>query len=317
MSPALARSHGADEEDDVLTRWKLLGVVAAQAQVLAGCVIGEGKPTGGRGAPGEGAVIGGTESVPGARPYQVLMTATPDDRVICGGMLIDDDSVLTAAHCCQQVTVQTLIVTLGEHDRSIAEGTEQKRRATRIAVHPQYDGPTAANDVCVIQLDSPVQLDDRVATVALAGPGEDAPGQTAVTSGWGWTDVNTKQYAPRLQETELPIVDSATCNQSGRLDRKVTEDMLCAGAATSDRGGCFKDSGGPLVVQTSFGPRAVGVLIWGRGDCNSYTVFARITALASWIQRAAVPDAPVPDGSDAGVPGPVPAPGAPDAGVAR
>jgi hypothetical protein len=228
-------------------------------------------------------VIGGADATPGARPWQAQLSI-PGFSHWCGGSLVAPGWVLTAGHCVDGRTAGDFTVVMGEHNRTSNEGWEQTRTVTRIVRHPGFTSDLA-NDVALLRLSSPVTLNARVSTIALA-TGDDGAGWNAVVSGWGNTAPGSGA-SNVLQEASLPLRTNATCNAAPLLFRDLFASEVCAGFLAGDRGGCHGDSGGPLAVQRAGGNwDLVGVVSWGRGGtCNTFTVFARVSSHRAWILR--------------------------------
>jgi secreted trypsin-like serine protease len=116
-------------------------------------------------------IVGGEEAKEGQFPYQVRIYSVGNDTVgFCGGSVIGDKWVLTAAHCVLDVT--EVMVGYGSTDRS--ETT--KVPIEKVIVHPTYLEGKAA-DVALIKLQSPIGeanrigLADEQAEKSLAAPG--------------------------------------------------------------------------------------------------------------------------------------------------
>ena len=230
-------------------------------------------------------IIGGAEATPGEYPWQVQLKI-PGYAHWCGGSVIDDTWVLTAAHCVDGRAASDFTVTAGLHKRTQPDGNAQVRTVRRIVRHPDYNAWTIENDVALLELASPLTYTPRVQPIAIRTT--DAPvGAMAPVSGWGQTAPGSASADP-LQETALPVQSTATCNAAGTLPLTVQNaSMVCAGFVTGEHGGCHGDSGGPLVVPRgtfSGGWEQIGVVSWGvGGSCSSFTVFARLSAYAPWI----------------------------------
>src|SRR3712207_769597 len=103
----------------------------------------------------EAQVVGGTAVPDGKYPFVASVQGRMDGfRYLCGGSLIDQDSVLTAAHCAKGVRASTMKVTVGRTVLSSDQG--QERRVSRIFVHPRYNANTNARDAAVLKLGNPV-----------------------------------------------------------------------------------------------------------------------------------------------------------------
>lgn len=119
----------------------------------------------------QGRVINGHDAPQGAWPWQVGLYDGDDSLgFFCGGSLIRDDWVLTAAHCINLETtpLKNFSVRLGDSHRYFNDHTEQIRRAVKVIVHPSFNYPVPLNnDVALIKLDRPVKLDYYVNTICL------------------------------------------------------------------------------------------------------------------------------------------------------
>lgn len=230
----------------------------------------------------EQAIIGGDEAKPGEWPWQAQINYGSSHW--CGGSLINENWVLTAAHCVDGVRQSSLTVRLGLHKRSAPGAQVQARGVSDIRIHPSWSPFTIENDVALIQLDSPVTLNKWVQPIAIE-PNVPPVGTKAFVTGWGWT-TGGGTASDVLMEATLPVESTATCNAAGTLPLNVEASMVCAGFVGGEQGGCHGDSGGPLVVPAGFsnGWRQIGVVSWGVGNfCSSYTVFARLSEFAAWI----------------------------------
>lgn len=236
-------------------------------------------------------IVGGKNSVKGYFPWQVAIY--DKDQFLCGGSLIDEKHVLTAAHCFNGVgdEVDSYLVVLGEYNRKSNEGTEQEVKVSKITVHERYDSHTNQNDIAVVELSENAKISDHIETICLPNAGEERPvGSKCIISGWG------KQYVSGdtvdiLQELEVPIVGYKVCNARNiYTGRTVTEKMMCSGYNDGYRysSGCHGDSGGPLSCETGKVWKVFGVVSWGSPQCNGldrYTVYTKVSSYLQWIRE--------------------------------
>jgi secreted trypsin-like serine protease len=282
-----------DRRADNSSRWLALGLLLVMlGTLMSGThVAADERPT-----PGP-RIVGGTEATPGQIPWQVLVRPA---GYLCGGSLVDVRYVITAAHCVVDdagapISPAQITITVGEHTRGVSDGYEQERTADALYVHPSYDANTYNNDIALIRLSSPVTLNGRVATIALARDATlgDA-GATALVSGWGTTS-SGGSAAATLRRVTMPIVSTATCAGSYGSG-SITTNMLCAGLAAGGVDSCQGDSGGPLAVQRSGSWYLAGVVSWGVGcaDPGYYGVYTRVSRFISWLDGYLPAYAPTP-----------------------
>jgi len=206
----------------------------------------------------------------------------------CGGMLIAKDWVLTAAQC---VGSSSTNVVAGKYNLRSKNAGEQARRSKRIIKHPNYNQPVEkANDIALIQLESPMEMTDCVGTVCL--PSVDvSPGSKCMITGWG--RVTRGLFQPdRLQEGEVTVLSNEECRAS-KHEKQITDDMLCAQGKTEDGrivDACVEDSGGPLVCEDNGVYTVYGVTSWfpeGRGCAwGDYPgVWSRVHHHLDWIAK--------------------------------
>ena len=130
-----------------------------------------------------------------------------------------------------------------------------------------------------------------VQPICLPEPGQDYDNVSAVVTGWGRLN-STGPQSDTLQEARVTTMTNKACARS-HGDHKITENMICAGAAGRDA--CWGDSGGPLAVlgqNNSY--RQIGVVNWGK-DCATpgYPgVYTRVTSLLPWIRQRMTPAVP-------------------------
>jgi secreted trypsin-like serine protease len=239
----------------------------------------------------EAQVVGGTAVPDGKYPFVASVQGRKDGSgFFCGGSLIDQDSVLSTAHCAKGVRASTMKVTVGRTVLSSDQG--QKRHVSNIFVHPNYNRSTNARDAAVLKLSSPVS---GIAPIELATRDQnhlENPGRYATVAGWGNTIKQppngclfacNSNYPDRMHEARVPLVsDSRADDIYDRYFRRPTGYIppLMVAAGREGKDTCQGDSGGPMFAKTASGPRQIGITSFGAGcGAQGYPgVYAEVNA---------------------------------------
>jgi secreted trypsin-like serine protease len=221
-------------------------------------------------------IVGGEETNIKEHPWQVALDV---DGELCGGVIIEKNWVLTAAHCFASNAPAGVRIKAGATDNRIGGVWNRVQNVFR---HEKYNTKTKENDLALVKLVSP----PTGTAIALAKPGLELPQceQLEVT-GWGRTADGKGGAADKLRKAMVPYVDSATCNERQSYNGKILPGMMCAGFHEVDA--CQGDSGGPLVLKGPDGPVLVGIVSWGEG-CGQkfkYGVYTRVSAYRDWIAK--------------------------------
>ncbi|XP_076241545.1 transmembrane serine protease filzig [Calliopsis andreniformis] len=241
-----------------------------------------------------GKIVGGKGATFGEWPWQVLIREATwlglFTKNKCGGVLITDKYVITAAHC-QPGFLASLVAVLGEFD--LSGELEEKRSVTknvkRIITYKGYDPATFENDLALLELESPVQFDDHIVPICMPEDGIDFTGRMATVTGWGRLKYNGGVPSV-LQEVQVPIIKNSVCQemfQTGGHSKLILDSFLCAGYANGQKDSCEGDSGGPLVMQRPDGRWfLVGTVSHGIKCAAPYLpgVYMRTTYFKPWLE---------------------------------
>lgn len=230
-------------------------------------------------------IVGGQDAERTEYRWQAMLF-NPNGVLVCSGTLIDNNWIVTAAHCLDGAGITN--ITLGGHNA--ADSSEEGRQSfnvKQVILHPDFSPLTLQNDIGLIELAGSVQLNQYVATIGLVHPHERSLVDTnikAVVSGWG-TMGEASAMSATLQEVTVPLVDQKVCNQN--YHGAVQSGMVCAGYAEGGKDACYGDSGGPLIVPDGVGRwKLGGIVSWGRGCARAgyFGVYTDVAYFGEWLQ---------------------------------
>lgn len=207
----------------------------------------------------EAQIIGGGDVTDGQYPWLVGLGSpgegTPYERQFCGGSVIAEDVVLTAAHCVEESVAEDLVVFSGAIDLESEDVVETAVADLHVA--EDYNDPIAmSNDWALLKLAEPLNVEP----IALATEPEEY--DLLETAGWGDTG---EGFPTTAQWVEVPFVSDEDC-EAAYPDEVDAQTMLCAGDL--ENGGvdsCQGDSGGPIMTPASEEQVLVGIVSWGYG----------------------------------------------------
>ncbi|NWW73524.1 CTRL protease, partial [Climacteris rufus] len=224
-------------------------------------------------------IVNGQNAVPGSWPWQVSLQTRTGSH-FCGGSLINQYWVVTAAHC--NFNPNTHVVVLGEYNLASGGEPVQVKYVSRAITNPGWNPNTMNNDITLLRLSTPAQFTSTVSPICPAPANLVLPSNAqAVTTGWGRTNPNSQALATVLQQVTLPLISQAQCMQY--WGNQITNSMLCAGGVGASS--CQGDSGGPLVYHTGNGWTLIGIVSWGTANCNTRTpaMYTRVSLFRNWI----------------------------------
>nr|XP_046270392.1 prostasin-like [Scatophagus argus] len=243
-------------------------------------------------APRNTRIVGGGDAPVGAWPWQVSVNYK--GRLACGGTLINNQWVLTAAQCIVS-DISNYTIHLGREYQLQPNPNEVSLQVSKTIVHPFYDSKTFNNDIALMQLSSPVVFSDYIRPVCLAAVGSEYnAGTTCWITGWGDIKADTPLPFPgKLQEVEVSVVSHSECNSVYGL---ITCNMICVGSTKGGEGICQGDAGAPLMRKYDHKWVQAGVAIFGSikgcGLPNIPEGFARVSEYQSWIESQITTDHP-------------------------
>jgi len=207
-------------------------------------------------------IVGGTEVDPACPnckyPFMVSVQWNGGwSGHFCGGSLVREDWVVTAAHCMEGETPGGIKVKIGMHNINGTTGSET-RYVDQIIVHPNYSGWSLDNDYALIHLSSPSSFEP---IQLVTDDSHDVEPVMSTTMGWGATSSGGGS-SNVLLEVDVPIDDSC----GSYSNSEITNNMICAGDGNGGEDSCQGDSGGPLIMTNDEGEyELIGIVSWGYG----------------------------------------------------
>uniref|UniRef100_A0A4Y0BVR1 Peptidase S1 domain-containing protein n=1 Tax=Anopheles funestus TaxID=62324 RepID=A0A4Y0BVR1_ANOFN len=245
-------------------------------------------------------IVNGTEAKDGYWPWHVALFHNNARSFIyaCGGTILDQNTVLTAAHCLTTsngvMAKERLVVQVGRNRLRVASNRAQEHEAFELIIHPEYNVNRIQHDIALIKLATDITYTDYIQPICLWNRGED---QSAIVGSWGtvigFGRDETDNPSDTLREASIPVVSAITCIESNReaFATQLTSDMFCAGNRDGI-GACNGDSGGGLFFRyndvwyirgiVSFTKPRQDTLIC---DTNEYTVFSDVAKYLTWINQ--------------------------------
>ncbi|XP_071537043.1 venom protease-like [Panulirus ornatus] len=248
--------------------------------------------------------IGAVDADKNAWPWMALLGEEDPLGItwFCGGVLINDQWVLSALHCFFRKNAN--VVRLGEHDyNDQSDGADHEDfGVSEIIWYSDYTHPEAYHDLALLKLDKKVTLKKYVSPVCLPWGKDvntDLTGRNVTLTGWGDTLFNGFPSSI-LQEVNVTVFPSSRCDASysnlveysRSWPRGIGNETICAGDPNGGRDACQGDSGGPIVYLNSAGRYTLaGIVSRGFGcglkDYPGLYVNLHQPNYLAWIKKVA------------------------------
>merc|ERR1719348_2284175 len=237
-------------------------------------------------------IVGGEEATPHSYPWMAALFV--DGKWFCGGTLISDEWVLTAAHCAHGA--KEMRVMLGAHN--VREATEEGRielTTTDFFTHPEYNTFNVHNDLALVHLPYALNFTENIRPVCLPSHSEAGThwdGEEAVASGWGKPTDSSTSISPTLRWVETDTISNTACWIE--FPTAVNKNVICISGAHG-KSTCNGDSGGPLYLHNHSGNldseiqpyKQIGITSFGSSlgcEIGFHAAFTRTANSLEWIE---------------------------------
>eukprot|EP00076_Gallus_gallus_P040417 XP_025005955.1 coagulation factor XI isoform X4 [Gallus gallus] len=231
-------------------------------------------------------IIGGTDSSPGEWPWQVsLHVKLSRQRHLCGGSIISNQWILTAAHCFMSVQNPNIWrVYAGVLKQSEINENTPFFRVEEIIIHPQYNSAQTGYDIALLKLDKAMNFTDLQLPICLPSKEEASILYTDCwVIGWGYRKERGR-VEDILQKVTVPLMSKEEC-QARYRKRRIDDKEICAGYDEGGKDACKGDSGGPLSCRHEEVWYLVGITSWGEGCARPQQpgVYTKVVEFSDWI----------------------------------
>ncbi|XP_053305267.1 acrosin-like [Spea bombifrons] len=239
-------------------------------------------------------VVGGKDAEPGNWPWIVSIQEYRDDEYshVCGGFVLSNLWVLTAAHCFRDVGDEYYgwRLVFGANQLSDMGAHVQIRIIKEKIEHETYDPHTKRDDIALLRLNQSIKFDDYTQPACL-------PAKHAIVdklddcyvAGWGVLKEGSSETSDVLQEAPVNLIPVDRCNRPTWYNGAVGDYNLCAGYEQGGIDSCQGDSGGPLMCKKSKAKfyTVVGITSWGSGCAQEKSpgVYSATQYYLEWISK--------------------------------
>ncbi|XP_017004335.2 chymotrypsin-like protease CTRL-1 [Drosophila takahashii] len=239
-------------------------------------------------------VINGTIAGLTSSPWMAFLHTTTN-LFVCGGTLITNRLVLTAAHCLSANTVTAnLVARLGEYNRIEEEqchGSYCTRRieakVDRAFRHRLYNPKTMVNDIAILRLIKRVEYTDNIRPICIV---RDPRWRKYIDSidpltGTGWGKSESESDSTVLRTVDLSRQEAGICLLY--TNAYLSNTQFCAGNWDSNL--CNGDSGGPVGAMVPYQNSQrfvqIGIASFNNHQCSKASAFTDVLSYTEWILK--------------------------------
>ncbi|KAL0123016.1 hypothetical protein PUN28_007566 [Cardiocondyla obscurior] len=231
---------------------------------------------------GEERIINGNDADINSYPY--IVSLKNNGEHMCGGSILNENWIVTAAHCVKIVNTPLKEMTLCSGTSVLNENCNL-HYVEKYEIHPNYDDATKDYDIALIRVTPAFTFSDNTSPIDLPS-NANIYNEWATVCGWGYYMKENNQVktvvSNQLKCATVPWVSNQQCEMNYE-NIQLTSRMICYGYQTGDVDACQGDSGGPLINRDNI---LIGIISWGIGcaDVNAPGVYTDVTLFLNWIK---------------------------------
>ncbi|XP_058799325.1 mite allergen Der p 3-like [Phymastichus coffea] len=208
----------------------------------------------------------------------------------CGGIIVHEMFILTAAHCIAGKVIKDIRVVAGSRDLKSIKEYKNVRRIIQIFKNPNYNKPLPRdNDIALVKLDGPYKMDKCISKAKLVPEDYRIPDDLIVhIIGWGVTKSDIKAACGSLKKTKVIVLSHSQCTELYAGKVKVSNTVFCTTHnSKKNRGACYGDSGGPVLKDKTvvIGVISVNYAKAKCGDKNHPDLQTNVAKYRKWIDN--------------------------------
>ncbi|EDW93594.1 chymotrypsin-1 [Drosophila yakuba] len=237
-------------------------------------------------------IMNGTAAKAKQFPYQAgllcYFEGSLDEPNLCGGTILSNRWIVTAAHCLQDPKSNLSKVLVHVGNVTSLDDKEIVINRSHTIVHKQFDRKTVSNDIALIRLPKKLTFNKNIQPAKLPSAWKTYTGRKVIISGWGLT--TTRKPSKVLQYIRAPIISNKECEKqwNKQLKSKSRKSVYSSFICIDSKKGlpCRGDSGGPMVLDDG-SKTLVGIVSHGfDGECKLKVpdISTRVSSFVKWIK---------------------------------